>query len=479
MRLRWPVAVLAIFTAAVLGAHAGGMLRFAFPMLAVFLGLYLEGTSTPRYLVFVMWLWALTPLVRRLADLQGGWQDPSTIILTPYLVTSLCVVQMFLRVVVLRTRSLQVPAGAVVFAAVALGAGIGLPIGLLMFPSAAALEALNWLLPPALAWRIALLTERQLADIEHTLAATFQEIALVVGVYAVYQLVAAPVWDTDWMGNVAMNSIGRPAPFELRVFSTMHSPGVLALFVVVPLTIWLARPRMSGVPAACCATAAMLMSQVRAAWLGFAIAAVLVAAGLPTRLRLRVLMLVPLVALGLLPFTSVPDISDVFSARLATLTEPSNDGSALSRLEGHAFALDFVADHPFGGGMGFTDPRLEEFLGMRDSVFVASFVQFGIAGGLTYVVGFCGLFVLMWEYYRRAVTSERLGLACAGLAILSTAALGTVTAGPTGIVVWTIGGLAAANRAHVLAWRVPRRVRDAGIATSAPGITSDTARAWS
>jgi hypothetical protein len=245
-----------------------------------------------------------------------------------------------------------------------------------------------------------------------------------------------------------MTSIGYPEPHAVRVFGTMHSPGVLALFLVAPLAVWLARPTVWRVPALCLGSAALLLSQVRAAWIALLVASVLVFVRLSGRARTQAMLLVPVTLACVLVVTSYPDIWEVTSQRFASFAEPGADDSATSRWQGHKLALDHATDHPLGRGIGMTDARLEEFLGMRDSVFLAAVVQFGIVGAVMYAIGFGGLAMLVWGYYRQADSSEQLGLASAGIGLLSVALLGTTTAGPPGVLLWTVGGLAAAIRAR-------------------------------
>jgi hypothetical protein len=108
---------------------------------------------------------------------------------------------------------------------------------------------------------------------------------------------------------------------------------------------------------------------------------------------------------------------------------------------------------------------------MRDSVFLTAVVQFGIAGAVTYAIGFCGLLVLLWGYYRQANSSEQLGLAAAGIGLLSIAFFGTTTAGPPGVLLWTIGGLAAATRTRcVESFFVPAGLTIAEVTCQPEGV---------
>jgi len=67
-----------------LAARLGALLQYLFPVAAVLTAVLIERRSLTGYLSFVIWLWMLTPFVRRVADLQSGWHEPSLILLAPY-----------------------------------------------------------------------------------------------------------------------------------------------------------------------------------------------------------------------------------------------------------------------------------------------------------------------------------------------------------------------------------------------------------
>jgi hypothetical protein len=107
--------------------------------------------------------------------------------------------------------------------------------------------------------------------------------------------------------------------------------------------------------------------------------------------------------------------------------------------------MAFVAANPLGAGLGASPPEIEQSVGMRDSTGIAGLVQFGILGMALYGLGLCILIERFVRYYRFATSPEALGLACVGLGMLSTAGLGIPTAGPPGMLLWLIGGLATAS----------------------------------
>ena len=123
------------------------------------------------------------------------------------------------------------------------------------------------------------------------------------------------------------------------------------------------------------------------------------------------------------------------------------DYSAVARVTGHELALEFVAQNPLGAGIGQTDPKMEQFISMRDSVLAASLVQFGLPGTLLYLAAICGLAIVLFVYYWSAASIQGAALAAAGLGLLASSILSVVTAGPIGVCLWMIAGLALGDRA--------------------------------
>ncbi|MCC7125799.1 MAG: O-antigen ligase family protein [Acidobacteria bacterium] len=441
----WPLLVLAVIIAVLANGRFAGPLRLAYPMIALAIGAYLERRSTARYVSFVIWLWFLSPLVRRLADLHAGWQDPSVVLLAPYLVTALAVPPLLHGFLRDRRSALPPVAGVGIFALAALGVAVGIPTGMLGSPSTAALETMNWFLPLCFGWYIATRVD-DVHRIEAAVATTFVNAATVAGLYGLYQFTRPPLWDINWMQRSGMTTIGSPEPFAVRVFSTMHSPGIVSAFLVIALVLWLARPRLTGVFGAGVAGITLLLSQVRSAWLGLIVAALFVFASLSAaqRVRMATLALIAVVLAGPLMFT--PQMRELVATRVATMERLDDDESAVARWTGHRIALEFVAERPLGAGIGQTDAHMEQYISMRDSVIASTLVQFGLVGTVLYFVAVAGMLRLLWIYYRRAASIQGAALASAGLGLLATSWLSVVTAGPIGVCLWMVAGLAIADR---------------------------------
>ncbi len=434
-----------ILVSAALAAGAGGPLQYVYPLAAILTAVVLERRSVASCVSFVLWLWLLTPFVRRVADFQSGWHEPSLILLTPYLVTAWPPARVALAAAIRSIRVIPRLTGMGLFAIAGAGAGLGAPFGFLASPPAATVETLNWLVPIAFGGYLAV-RATDLDAVERAIARTLLQAAVVVGAYAIYQYNVAPGWDVEWMLRTEANSFGQAREFGIRVFSTVHSPGVMACAIVVPIVLWAARPRLWGFPSAALAAVALALSQVRTAWLALVIAVVLVERTVGMRERLRLAGFVLAAAACAAPFVLPIEVSDVTWTRFLTVFNLASDDSALHRFEGHRVLLDVIGTHPFGLGLGIGDPRLESVIGSRDSIIVAALVQFGLLGATLYLAGLIALFRRLGSYYRNATTSAALGLSAVGLGLLCVGIFGTVTAGPLGVLTWMIGGLGTARR---------------------------------
>ena len=239
----------------------------------------------------------------------------------------------------------------------------------------------------------------------------------------------------------------------MRVFRTMHSPRRFQVSsVFISIVLWLARPRLKGLVTACLSTIVLVFSEVRTAWMGFAVSTLFVLLSARAKDRARVVVLAGLAAFCVVPVLLLPEVADSVTTRFASFGEPDNDQSALSRVEGHLLALDFVATHPFGAGIGASDARIEQVMSMRDSMLVAALVQFGLVGTFFYAAGVCVLF-------REAVALSPLG-ANPGRKGTGMRRDRTVVSGllrrrdrqSAGAFFWLIGGLAVAHGRRHRAW---------------------------
>src|SRR3954469_9763712 len=156
------------------------------------------------------------------------------------------------------------------------------------------------------------------------------------------------------MRVVQMDSIGRPAPFEVRIFGTLNSPGPYADMLAVSLLVALGAsgrlPWLAGMPA----VVELLLSLGRAAWVGFAAGLFMLLAKMDMSKRAKLIAVVVLTIVTALPLLSVEQVATTVSTRIETMVggEAKEDQSYKDRVH---FFQTFVMDalsNPFGTGIG-------------------------------------------------------------------------------------------------------------------------------
>jgi hypothetical protein len=203
----------------------GGLMNLAFPPLALLVGLLLYFKRPTTYLGFTLWIWMLTPLIRRMSDFQGGFQAVSILLIAPLAVTAISALSLVRHARQIDARVL-LPL-FVITAVTVYGFFRGALNGGL---AAAALALANWILPVIFAIHVLIMPEAALDKARAMLRAMVFGGA-VIGLYGIVQFVLLLPWDSNWMTESGLASIGAPYPFLVRVFSTLNTPGPFAQFV--------------------------------------------------------------------------------------------------------------------------------------------------------------------------------------------------------------------------------------------------------
>jgi hypothetical protein len=267
-------------------------------------------------------------------------------------------------------------------------------------PLSATHALMNWLLPVAFGHFIAC-RHRSYPDAAAGMKRLAVLAGLLLGVYGIWQFLDPPPWDAYWMSQVPMTNIGSPAPYQVRVFSTLNSPGTFGLGIMAILTVLLTVKLPWRLLAMGPALTALLLSLVRSAWGGWLLACLMFLGLARGRARGAILVLIPGVALLALAILSSGPVAETISGRFATVGDISADQSFQDRVEFH---LNFAAQafgNPLGHGLGATG--LSAKLGDAASVpgALADFdsgvmniaFELGWLGSAAYVTGVAMLFV--------------------------------------------------------------------------------------
>jgi hypothetical protein len=268
----------------------------------------------------------------------------------------------------------------------------------------------------------------------------------ILGVYAVWQYVSPADWDRYWMLNVtgAISVLGRPEPYQVRVFSMMNSPASFGTYAACGLLLSAFCLRGWKAPfMALLLAPGLLFTYYRTAWISLVLGIVYCALFNRTR-KSAGLVALALVVVTILAAGSA-DFGDAVMQRLETLTGSiSDDGSGKARL-GQLFETYRLVDE-MGFGLGFA--RLSTpFNGIdtADGEVVTAIIAMGVIVGSIYLLG------LVWagtQAVMRISSSADPKLIVTGgviIGLLAAIPLTGVTSGEIGVLFWVFIALATAQ----------------------------------
>lgn len=422
---------------------AAGLVRWSFPaMCALVAGwLALRGRAAP-YLTFCLWLFLLTPLVRRVVDGQVGYSQGNVLMLAPYLAVAWAGLQAP-RYFLTSGRPAQWPM-ALLFVAILYGFVLALAAGRI-FP--ATLDLLRWSIPPLLACYIIAKAKDWGAICSELRAWAILALPL-VSLYGLYQFVAPPYWDAIWMLNSEMTSIGRPRPFEIRVFGTMNSPASLAYYLEALILLTLSLKLRVRWLSAALGVAALAVTLVRSAWLGLAVGLLLLLARAPLKVRSSVLvMIVASLCFAPLALTNAR-VEKMVSERAESLFSVGQDKSYSDRMRSYNESLKEIEDKPWGQGLGVANVASKYTQNSRvvDGGPIEILLSIGILFGSIYLAA-AGLLLIAATMWPAPRAYGDVYVAAVTIATVQALAFSSVTTvvGEIGVLFWVAIGLVLAS----------------------------------
>lgn len=441
-----------------------GLMEWLYPAGVVAVGFVLLQKFPATYVAFALWVCLLSPELRRVVDWVGGaYNTASPIMLAPYLVLGLAVIVLARHWRFLQSRALlpfTLALGGVVY-----GFGVGLMrVGL----PAASFDMLNWAVPIVFGGFIAV-HWRQYPAFRTSLIRTLAWGTLLMGAYGIVQFLFAPPWDGFWMVNSEMTSIGTPEPFNVRVFSTLNSPGPYGIVTAGALLFLLGSGRMAGRlkwVAVALGCVGLLLSGVRTAWLGGFVGALVLIWRAPQGQRSRYIAGVAAAGVLVVALSVAGPFADLIGGRFHSMSNITEDHSFQERL----MFLDGVGAqaflNPVGNGLGsagtatkLTEGKTTDFdNGIANVPYVL-----GWPGGGLFAAGILLALLGTLRSVRAAqagtassrhpdlVPTAALAVAVAVLAMMPSA---NVLLGPGGggLLFWSAVGLALGSDWHREAW---------------------------
>lgn len=342
----------------------------------------------PKALVgYTLLVWAVAPELRRIADWSANeYHSVSLLSLAP-LLTGLTLAIPVLKEI---HRMQKTASRILLWFAAALG--YGSLIGLMKNGMGTVYDLANYLVPLLLLPFFAV-TRFTPKDIDRLLY-TYANLAVLVSVYGLIQYLTVPPWDAFWMRHADMMSIGTPYPLEIRVFSSLNSPGPAANFLVYALVPMILEKKWRGALSwfgVLLVVVCLLTTLVRTSWLVLLVMLLVYIGSSSGKGKWKALIQLGIVAAAL--FWIVPKLpgAEGLVARMETLTSVQEDHSYNERLSLWQNMLPTVAANPVGQGIGSVGQgtklgnggELGEY-GVMDNGFIALLLTFGVLGGLLF-----------------------------------------------------------------------------------------------
>ena len=419
------------------GAGFGSVLRLLYPAIACGTAGVFYARNSPWYVGQCVWLFCATPLVRRLIDAQAGWDPSNPALLSPYLACAFAA-----------WGALQLLAGMPRIAKLTLPfylilGCIAYGLVLAAFDNrvlTGSVDAMKWSAGPLMALHVLQRGESR-AAIRRVLIFSLLVAVPLMAIYGIAQYINPQPWDADWMVNaqsLGLDSIGVPKPFELRVFSTMNSPGSLAAMLMFGTLAAFHRRLSIMLPVIILAVVALLLTQYRAIWAGTLLGLMYLAIQGSSRgsIRLLILALTMIAAVSLTAL--VPQMQEAVFSRFQSLNDLSTDASGADRLHQYEMFVSGRDDNIIVGQGLAIDSASRRVV---DSGIIEIFSVYGILVGSIFFFGVAWAIGLA---FLRGPAAEMSLCRAAAIALFCQVPFGSVFVGESGFCVWVFLGLAAA-----------------------------------
>jgi hypothetical protein len=379
-------------------------------------------------------LYVFAPFLRRLVDVSAGFEPSGIMLLGPVLAISIPAVD--LRHIVGQWTRDDEALFPLILVGICITYGMLLsafqgdfgPLATIALKMYAPLLFGAWIMRSA----------RQDPSVLDAATKTFMVVSPILGAYAIWQYVSPQDWDRYWMVNVsgAISVLGRPEPFQVRVFSMMNSPASFGTYAACGLLLFgFCSSGWQALLLSLLVAPGLVFTYYRTAWISLALGIAYCALFARTRRRAGLVTVVIFIAIVLLAGSS--DFGDVVIERLQTLTGSiADDGSGRARLA-QLFEIYRLMDGMLFG-LGFS--RLSTPLNGVEAVdgeIVTAIIAMGVFVGSVYMLA------IVWacmQALSRVRTSSDPRLIVTGAAIvgmLAAVPLTSVTSGEIGLLLWT------------------------------------------
>ncbi|WP_245912238.1 O-antigen ligase domain-containing protein [Brunnivagina elsteri] len=435
------IGALILFSAATIAAGMGSLFRPGYIVLSFAVGVLLYCRYPILYMGFTWWIWFLTPLISRLIDWRSNFDESRLILVSQYLVTLITMHA------VIKYLPKSYRQGGLPFILAFIGVFYGFLIGVVKTsPFTAARSLLDWLIPISFSFYI-FMNWRDYPQYRQNIQRVFLWGVLITGAYGVIQYLIAPDWDRFWLISTKLTSMGEPEPLKIRVWSTMASTGPFSCMMMAGLLLLFNGKGPLCLPAAGAGYLAFLLSMARTMWGSWVVGLLGMITSIRPKLQMRLMVSVLLMALCVLPLSTMEPFAGTINARLQTLTNLDNDNSANVRQKIYEQGLNSALTNSLGNGIGNTFAVNEKGILVPiviDSGILDTFFTLGWFGALPYIAGL----VLMLSKLLQMTDAKRDPFMAVSrsicIACIASLPIGSTMLGFSGMFLWGFGALALA-----------------------------------
>jgi hypothetical protein len=426
-------------------AGAAATLRLVYPATAFLVAIFLYLRHPLLYIGFTWWMWFLTPLAARLVDYRVGWDPTRQMLITPYLVVFVTIAT-FLRHFIGAYRQ-----GGLPFILGFIGVFYGFLVGLIYnSPIPVARALLDWLSPIIFAFHL-FMNWRDYPSYRQHIQRIFIWCVLVIGAYGVYQFVVAPEWDRYWLiESKLFSSSGNPVPFEMRVWSTLHSVGPFGAVMQAGLLLLLTSSGKLIFPASVVGYLSFLLAQARTNWGGWLLGVIMIMGSVKARIQMRLITIILVMAMCVIPLATIEPIATVVSNRFETFTNLQEDTSFKDRSGSYDRNLGLALSNGFGNGLGNIwkvnekTGQIEVFV--IDSGILDMFFTLGWFGAIPYMGGLILMIFSVSTYDEVRFDSFMSATRAIGISACTQLIIGSGMLSVAGMILW--GFFAMTMAAH-------------------------------
>lgn len=445
---------------AVAAAVALARVTMASPQLGCSVALFVLCAGTyvrsRRVGLAVMWgTWFVAPLLRRLFGLETGYVGSDPLALIPFLNTAALVA------IELRLGGLPQPLRRPL-ALAGLGLAIGLPLGFVSSPNAAAFAFVAY--GSGIAALVLGYRDSTSRDSEGSLLRALGFAMPWMALYAVYQYFDLPHWDKAWLEATQFVQAGSPVEEHVRVWSTLNSPGTFGMTIGLALVAALSARRFSV--ARIVGTAVMLfalvLTYVRSAWVALAAAGIVLLIASRGRMSHRLAVALAIAFIGLPAAIAGSPTGAAVGARFESFFSLGQDTSAQARQQTTLSVVPKAAAKPLGFGLGSAgeSARLgsNESFRNTDDAYLSALYQVGPFGFLLLASAAAYGVRRAWRVARRP-RSGPLALTLISLIVFCLVGMltGDLLFGVTGVAFWYVLGLGIRESERLSMQPTPRK----------------------